>query len=86
MDNSVKKEEVKEEVKPEVKEEPKDNKPEVKLSSWKSVVALIFLFAFILVGILSMLVIRNYQTRPSGVLDIDEVNKQKPLLGKDIIE
>lgn len=86
MDNSVKKEEVNEEIKPEVIEEPKDNKPEVKLSSWKSVVALIFLFAFILVGILSMFVIRSYQTRPSGVLDIDEVNKQKPLLGKDIIE
>ncbi len=86
MDNSVKTEEVKEEVKTEVKQETKDTKAEVKLSSWKSVIALMFLFAFIVVGITSMLAIKNYQTRQPGVLDIDEVNKQKPLLGKDIIE
>lgn len=87
MDNSVKKEEVKEEVKTEeVKSETKDAKPEVKLSSWKSVVALFFLFLLIGVSIYAIFTIKKYQSRPSGVLDIEEVNREKPLLGKDIIE
>jgi len=53
----------------------KDN--EVKLSTWKSVVALVFLFIIVCLSISALLTIKQYRDRPKGVLDIKAVQEEE---------
>jgi uncharacterized protein YqfB (UPF0267 family) len=52
------------------------NENEMKLSSWKMVVALVFLFIIICVAIISLFIIKNYKDRPKGVLDLESIQGQ----------
>ena len=82
MDKSVK-EEVKEPVK---EEKPAEVKAEPKLSGWKSVLALLLLLGIISVSIYALYSFDIYTAKPKGVIDIEEVKKEKPLESKELIE